>query len=96
MTFAAVYVRKKCLQVLCVYICAYVRPSIYEIAFLPCGCVLGEEILKLHCRHCYHTACVMGWLEGHNTCPMCRHQMPKEEDEKDKQRNVEAVNSFFG
>lgn len=35
-------------------------------------------IYKLPCRHCYHVTCVTQWLDSHNTCPMCRFQMPTE------------------
>eukprot|EP00607_Mallomonas_marina_P000580 CAMPEP_0182426274 /NCGR_PEP_ID=MMETSP1167-20130531/12770_1 /TAXON_ID=2988 /ORGANISM="Mallomonas Sp, Strain CCMP3275" /LENGTH=237 /DNA_ID=CAMNT_0024607601 /DNA_START=460 /DNA_END=1173 /DNA_ORIENTATION=+ len=38
----------------------------------------GIEVLKLHCRHVYHTTCVESWLEKNNTCPMCRSEMPSE------------------
>ena len=36
----------------------------------------GEEVLKLPCRHCYHSECVHTWLHKNNSCPMCRRQLP--------------------
>jgi hypothetical protein len=36
----------------------------------------GNTVLKLSCRHAYHTQCVETWLERQNTCPMCRNEMP--------------------
>jgi hypothetical protein len=36
----------------------------------------GNIVLKLSCRHAYHTECVQTWLERHNTCPLCRNEMP--------------------
>ena len=42
----------------------------------------GQEVLKLHCRHVYHTTCVVSWLQSHNTCPLCRLQMPNDEEAK--------------
>mmetsp|Transcript_30344 Transcript_30344/g.28987 ORF Transcript_30344/g.28987 Transcript_30344/m.28987 type:complete len:352 (-) Transcript_30344:327-1382(-) len=36
----------------------------------------GNIVLKLSCRHAYHTQCVQTWLERQNTCPMCRNEMP--------------------
>jgi hypothetical protein len=36
----------------------------------------GDIVLKLPCTHCYHEGCILQWLDKHNTCPMCRHQMP--------------------
>ena len=37
----------------------------------------GNTILKLTCRHAYHAECVQIWLERHNTCPLCRNEMPR-------------------
>jgi Ring finger domain/PA domain len=79
-------------------ITATIRYSINETACSICqdDMEVGEQILKLHCRHCYHTACVMSWLESHNTCPLCRHEMPKEEDTESVTLESDQVMSFFG
>ena len=37
---------------------------------------VGETVLKLHCRHVYHDACVAAWLRTKNTCPLCREELP--------------------
>lgn len=39
--------------------------------------VEGNTALKLTCRHAYHADCVQRWLEKHNTCPLCRNEMPR-------------------
>jgi len=39
----------------------------------------NETVLKLACRHTYHQQCVTNWLLKHNTCPLCRLEMPKED-----------------
>lgn len=57
----------------------------------------GHEVLKLHCRHVYHTGCVVSWLESHNTCPLCRLQMPNDEEVKASTRSPnEEGFSLFG
>lgn len=33
---------------------------------------VGQNVLKLDCRHCYHAECLARWLEKHNSCPLCR------------------------
>ncbi len=38
----------------------------------------GEEVVELPCNHCYHESCVMPWLASHNTCPVCRLELPVE------------------
>jgi hypothetical protein len=53
----------------------------------------GAEVLKLHCRHVYHTACVVSWLESHNTCPLCRLEMPKDGDDR-VGANANGTDSF--
>jgi len=44
--------------------------------------VAGTCVLKLACRHAYHQACVYTWLQGHNTCPLCRNVMPANKNPK--------------
>ena len=39
----------------------------------------NETILKLACRHAYHQQCITNWLSKHNTCALCRAEMPKED-----------------
>lgn len=45
----------------------------------------GETVMKLHCRHMYHADCVQSWLKDHNTCPLCRVEMPRGEPKERKQ-----------
>lgn len=34
-----------------------------------------EKLLELPCRHLYHEACVMPWLESKGACPTCRCEL---------------------
>lgn len=41
---------------------------------------VGEETRQLPCKHLYHHGCIMPWLKMHSSCPVCRFQMPTEEE----------------
>ena len=37
----------------------------------------GEEVKLLECEHCFHSPCIVPWLELHGTCPVCRKELGK-------------------
>lgn len=43
---------------------------------------IGSEIdaVRMPCFHVYHRNCIQKWLELSSLCPLCRFQMPKEEE----------------
>ncbi|XP_078437976.1 uncharacterized protein LOC144708487 [Wolffia australiana] len=47
---------------------------------------MGEEMKELPCLHCYHEECILQWLRIRNTCPVCRHELPTDDPEYEKQR----------
>lgn len=40
--------------------------------------VIDDEAKQLPCKHLYHPDCILPWLSQHNSCPVCRFQLPKE------------------
>jgi len=52
--------------------------AVHECSICQDDFAVGNSVLKLPCRHVYHTDCVINWLAMNNTCPLCRLELPKE------------------
>jgi E3 ubiquitin-protein ligase AIP2 len=48
---------------------------------------------KMPCGHFFHVDCLVEWLEKHNTCPLCRHQLPSEKMHFDADADRVASNN---
>ena len=47
----------------------------------------GQDTILLPCGHMFHDKCVTKWLEIHNTCPLCRFELPTDDADYERQRN---------
>jgi hypothetical protein len=54
----------------------------------------GESVLKLMCRHVYHTDCVINWLKTKNNCPLCRKALPSLADETEKEKEANSAFNY--
>lgn len=52
-----------------------------------------EKMHVLPCFHTFHPDCCIPWLKKHNTCPVCRHELPSDDpgwDARKQQQQAEA------
>ncbi|KAF8023674.1 hypothetical protein BT93_F1003 [Corymbia citriodora subsp. variegata] len=42
-----------------------------------------EEVACMPCKHTFHHECIVRWLNESNLCPLCRFQMPRDEENCD-------------
>ena len=53
---------------------------------------IGEECLSMPCNHYFHGNCLIPWLKERNSCPVCRYELPTDDDDFEKMKKLKINN----
>ncbi|KAF5725536.1 E3 ubiquitin-protein ligase [Tripterygium wilfordii] len=53
---------------------------------------ISTEAKEMPCKHKFHNACILPWLELHSSCPVCRFQLPSDASKLDPDRSRSSSN----
>ncbi|XP_038896807.1 E3 ubiquitin-protein ligase AIP2 [Benincasa hispida] len=53
---------------------------------------VDDKMQELPCKHTFHPPCLKPWLDEHNSCPICRYELPTDDHKYEswKEREKEA------
>ncbi|XP_023551575.1 E3 ubiquitin-protein ligase RING1-like [Cucurbita pepo subsp. pepo] len=49
------------------------------------------EVKQMPCKHVFHDYCILPWLELHNSCPVCRFELPTDDSDYENRTRASQV-----
>ena len=46
----------------------------------------GQDCLSMPCQHYFHKECIIPWLKERNSCPVCRFELPTDDEDYEKKK----------
>ena len=55
--------------------------------------IVGEECMLMPCNHHFHENCLIPWLKERNSCPVCRYELPTDDEDFELRKKQKLINN---
>ena len=55
--------------------------------------IVNEDCLLMPCEHHFHKDCLIPWLKERNSCPVCRYELPTDDEDFERRKKEAQKNN---